>query len=197
MWTTVPIPPVDTPIDPPVNAPVSVPVDTPQGQVTTPPGPKIEVIVPAIVVPVVGAAVAIFLGVYFGKKRQAKKKTKANSDDLEDGDGAMALTSNANATGIAPSNYGTVPAMSGVNGQYNSIPNIDTVRSDKSDIAVTVSEINPTGINPSEIDKRMHIPYKSLVFTKEIGAGSYGKVFLGYERASYLRLQLILTLGFQ
>jgi hypothetical protein len=30
------------------------------------------------------------------------------------------------------------------------------------------------------IDDRLKIPYKSLVFKKEIGAGSYGKVYIGY-----------------
>ncbi|MBP5977802.1 hypothetical protein HW132_35170, partial [Brasilonema sp. CT11] len=42
-----------------------------------------------------------------------------------------------------------------------------------------MSENDPSGtMELPEIDKRLHIPYKSLVFIKEIGAGSYGKVFL-------------------
>ncbi len=162
--------PVAPPVDPPTDAIVNAPKA---------PGP--EVLVPAIVIPVVGVAAALFFGIYFGKKAQAKKKEHKSSDDVEDGDGAVAMTTTSSATGIAPSAYATVPAMNRASGQYNSIPEGGTETSD-----IGASEINPTGINPSEIDKRMHIPYKSLVFTKEIGAGSYGKVFLGYESASYL-----------
>lgn len=31
----------------------------------------------------------------------------------------------------------------------------------------------------NQFDKKLLIPYKDLVFTKEIGAGSFGKVFIG------------------
>jgi hypothetical protein len=34
-------------------------------------------------------------------------------------------------------------------------------------------------IKSDSIDDRLKIPYKSLVFKKEIGAGSYGKVYVG------------------
>ncbi len=78
------------------------------------------------------------------------------------------------------STYGNIPAAdkkgnysnftSTSDGKYS---NLNAVQSDDDGIAA------PTAIQPSEIDKRMHIPYKSLVFVKEIGAGSYGKVYLG------------------
>ncbi len=174
-----PIPPTASPIDPPVEPPMNVPVGQPSADVTHEPlsQPRTEVLVPAIVIPVVGVAAAIFFGVYFGKKAQAKKtkekEPKSSSDDVESGGGAFVMRSTA--TGIAPSAYSTVPANDRASGQYSNIPKIDN----ENDIGAL--EINPTGINPAEIDKRMHIPYKSLVFAKEIGAGSYGKVFLGYE----------------
>jgi hypothetical protein len=42
------------------------------------------------------------------------------------------------------------------------------------------SYANVSAIKLPDIEKRLHIPFDSLVFENEIGAGSYGKVFLGY-----------------
>ncbi len=52
-------------------------------------------------------------------------------------------------------------------------------RKNKRANAENMTTFNPTAIQPGEIDKRMHIPYKSLVLKDEIGSGSYGKVFVG------------------
>lgn len=161
-------------------APPIAPPIAPKENATTP-APGADVIAPAVVVPTVAAGLAIFLGVYFGKKKQAEKAQKngKDSEDVESNTGtSVAMTGSANATGVAPSAYGTVPSNisnARASGQYNSLP--EGLKGDESDVGA--SDINPIGINPAEIDKRMHIPYKSLVFTKEIGAGSYGKVFLG------------------
>jgi predicted Ser/Thr protein kinase len=193
----VAIPPVAPPVEPPVavpeapiaipiSPPVEPPVEAPTNSIVNPPQePGPEVIVPAVVVPVVAVGVAIFLAIYFGKKRQAEKQQKKSKDSDDDGT-SVTMTASANATGIAPSAYATVPGNSRSSAQYNSLP--EGVTGDNSEVGA--SDINPLGINPGEVDKRMHIPYKSLVFTKEIGAGSYGKVFLGEWRGAEVAIKV-------
>lgn len=91
----------------------------------------------------------MFLLIFFLKKKQKKASQKKIDHDGDDN----------NMTIINPTNDP---------GRYSAIAT-----------AVKDDGINPTAIQPGEIDKRMHIPYASLHFTKEIGAGSYGKVFVG------------------
>lgn len=90
------------------------------------------------------------------------KKKKANQKKANDGDDNMTIINPANDSG-----------------RYSAI-----VSATKDD------GINPTAIQPSEIDKRMHIPYSSLLFTKEIGAGSYGKVFVGEWRGAKVAIKV-------
>ncbi len=155
-------PPVDVPVSP-VSDPVAAPVAQNTSDITaTPPGPKIEVIVPAIVVPVCAAmGVSIFLIVFFVNKRK-KNKGDSKKDDSDDTQPMAQLT---------PTAYADVPSTGGDGRVYRNMPNEQENNS--------VQRIDPNGIKPNEIEARMHIPYKSLVFLKEIGAGSYGKVFLG------------------
>lgn len=103
-----------------------------------------------------GAALATgaFLLVFFMKKKQKKKKP----DEVP----------MANTPGADEPTYGNIPSFGG--DKYSVM----------SGTAAPDDGIIPGNIQPSEIDKRLHIPHKSLVFVKEIGAGSYGKVHLGY-----------------
>jgi flagellar biosynthesis/type III secretory pathway M-ring protein FliF/YscJ len=43
----------------------------------------------------------------------------------------------------------------------------------------TSSSVSSGTFDTESIDKRLRIPYKRLKFIKEIGSGSYGKVFCG------------------
>ncbi len=161
------IAPPNAPVDPPTS-PIAPPTPTNTTVDQPPGGPGANILAPAIAVPVVAVGVALFLAIFFGKKRAAQKQEKEDQkdgSDVESNSNAVAMTTVANATGVAPA------SMNRTSAQYNSIPQDVSASND--------TEINPTGINPADIDKRMHIAYKSLVFTKEIGAGSYGKVFLG------------------
>lgn len=120
-------------------------------------------IVPAVVVPVVALGVAIFLVVFFVKKRKDKQKKSGGKGE---GDGSVPMAQ------LTPT-YTEVPAEeTGSDSKvYQTMPKNDENATQK---------IDPTGIKPAEIEARMHIPYKSLVFLKEIGSGSYGKVFSGH-----------------
>lgn len=162
---------VIVPVSPPLNAPITNngPVGTPTAQqptsnVTAIPStePPLEVIVPAIVVPVCAAlGVAIFLIVFFVKKRKDKQNKGGSRGEGDDSVPMAQLTPT----------YTDVPAQE--SGRvYENMPQND---------GKAMQTIDPTGIKPAEIEARMHIPYKSLVFLKEIGSGSYGKVFLGYD----------------
>jgi hypothetical protein len=97
----------------------------------------------------------VFLLVFFLKKNQ-KRKNKPDEVPI------------TGTPGDEPT-YGNIPGMIG-NNKYSAVGNTVPANDDG---------LVPANIQPSEIDKRLHIPHKSLVFVREIGAGSYGKVFLG------------------
>ncbi len=133
---------------------------------------------PAIAIP--GAAVVgtgLFLLLFFLKKKKKEEKDEKDEEQSSD-DGAAtprtAINGSNQRFSVDPSNYGNIPGRASVTG-YGAIPDggAPTVGPD------TFQGINPTAIKPSEVDKRMQIPYKSLFFAREIGAGSYGKVFQG------------------
>jgi predicted Ser/Thr protein kinase len=181
--TTAPLPdqpssaPESTPIDStPVNAPLDVPIAGPTAKnETLNPATEVgaDVLGPAIAIP--GAAVvgtALFLLLYLRKRKQNKDK----SDDGDKSDDTKRQT-------VEPSNYATIPSRTSVSG-YGAIP--DGGRADTD----TFQGINPTSIHPSEVDKRMQIPYKSLFFAREIGAGSYGKVFQGEWRGAQVAIKV-------
>ncbi len=105
---------------------------------------------------VAGAAAGLLLLLLLLKKRRDKKKKQGDQ---------VPMTNDAERT------YAGIPT--GKYSNFNTTNESVTTATEEDGIAV------PTSIKPSEIDQRMHIPYKSLVFVKEIGAGSYGKVYLG------------------
>jgi hypothetical protein len=102
------------------------------------------------------------------KKRDKKKKQQSDETPMDPADGTKEGSDGTygNLPGIDSRKYSNINLT---NGKYSS------VESAGGDDGIAV----PISIQPSEIDKRMHLPYKSLVFVKEIGAGSYGKVYLG------------------
>ncbi len=153
--------PVATPQNvPQAGAPASGPSNTPSDAIGTSPtsspsdanatSADAKVLGPAIAIPIAAAAAGVFLLVFFLRKKKKKADKKKDNDAL-DGDASMSVIN---------------PAADP--GRYSAI--VSTAKDDG---------LNPTAIQPSEIDKRMQIPYKSLRFIKEIGAGSYGKVFVG------------------
>jgi hypothetical protein len=166
--------PVTTPEDiSPENSPLEVPIPEPiaRNETFVPSDPKevgADVLGPAIAIP--GAAVigtALFLFFYLRRKKEKK----------QEGDKATEMYSViAGQSGTEPGTYAMIPGQQGGTGSYSAVPldgSASTVGGD------AFQGINPTAIQPSEIDKRMQIPYKSLLFLREIGAGSYGKVFQG------------------
>lgn len=157
----------------PENSPLEVPIPEPiaRNETFVPSDPKevgADVLGPAIAIP--GAAVigtALFLFFYLRRKKEKK----------QEGDKATEMYSViAGQSGTEPGTYAMIPGQQGGTGSYSAVPldgSASTVGGD------AFQGINPTAIQPSEIDKRMQIPYKSLLFLREIGAGSYGKVFQG------------------
>ncbi len=150
----------------PIQVPQSDGVITPVGHDASPSDPLSEgaKIGIGVSVGVVGAGAGLFVLLFMlKKKRDQKKKQKDDKTPMYQVD--------TNST------YGKMPANKGKYGNFTSsdgkYSNMSTEVTSDDGIAA------PTAIQPSEIDKRMHIPYKSLVFVKEIGAGSYGKVYLG------------------
>ena len=120
-----------------------------------------------IAVPLAVLGVGAFLLVFFLRKRNKKKK-KTNGvnqmNPLTDIDSAP-----PSVRPTDPGVYQNIPSNIASNNTYTSLGNVTN------DTFATAS----AAIELPDIDKRLHIPYKSLVFIKEIGAGSYGKVFLG------------------
>ncbi len=117
---------------------------------------------------IVGGAVlgtGVFLLVFFLKKKQRRKKKKNEAEPDE-----VPMTETAE-----PETYGNIPGVM-PNNKYSAMA-MTSGSGPSSDDGIV-----PANIQPSEIDKRLHIPHRSLVFVKEIGAGSYGKVYLGYVR---------------
>ncbi len=123
-----------------------------------------------VAVSAVGAGAGLFVLLFLLKKKRDKKKQKSDETPMDPVDGSKEPGSD--------NTYGNLPGVD--NSKYSNI-NL-TGNSKYGNVSVAGSDDGiavPTSIQPSEIDKRMHIPYKSLVFVKEIGAGSYGKVYLG------------------
>ncbi len=56
--------------------------------------------------------------------------------------------------------------------------------------ALEASEISTTARIASSVDDRMNIPYSELRFVREIGAGAYGKVFIGEWQKTTVALKI-------
>jgi hypothetical protein len=173
-----PLQPSASPIVQPVSSPSSsTPSDT--GTPTSPPTPPNDSVTPpngdlsqgdrdliiGLILGAAGLGVGVFLLVFFLKKKQ-KRKNKPDEVPMT-------------GTGDEPT-YGNIPGMIG-NNKYSAVGNTVPANDDG---------LVPANIQPSEIDKRLHIPHKSLVFVREIGAGSYGKVFLGEWRGAKVAIKV-------
>ncbi len=53
-----------------------------------------------------------------------------------------------------------------------------------------VSEISTTAKIASSVDDRMNIPYSDLKFVREIGAGAFGKVYIGEWQKTTVALKI-------
>ncbi len=182
------------PLSPPVVTPTYSPITSPESiQPTISPttnntnvgdAPSISPVNAVAVgvgvsIPVAVAGVAIFLLVFFLRKRTKNNKKKTNAaqtqmnpvTDLDDPSTSQANTNAVNTTNSSEVHH-NLP-VSNANKVYTSM-GLSTVDSNNdSFIAASVVDHLP------DIDKRLHIPYKSLMFVKEIGAGSFGKVYSG------------------
>jgi predicted Ser/Thr protein kinase len=131
-----------------------------------------------IAVPLAVLGVGAFLLVFFLRKRNKKKKETNGVNQmnpLKDIDSAL-----PSVRPTDPGVYQNIPSNVASNNTYTSLGNVTN------DTFATASAT----IELPDIDKRLHIPYKSLVFIKEIGAGSYGKVFLGEWRGAKVAIKV-------
>jgi predicted Ser/Thr protein kinase len=124
--------------------------DAPQGDLT-------PVIVPSVVVPVVVITVGVIVLVVLLKRRKKGSNIRVNDDDFD--------------------NTGTI---------YKSIASEElTVKTETNMTSTTQTMTNPTSdlqsieSRSSNESDRMNIPYSELKIHREIGAGAYGKVFVG------------------
>lgn len=113
-------------------------------------------------IPLVALTVGAFLLAFLLRRRNKKKiqKVANQKNSLSDFESPE--------NGRNKWNLGEITLS---NPKYTSIGLMDV----NNDTSATASALLP------DIDKRLHISYSSLVFIREIGAGSYGKVFLGYD----------------
>lgn len=182
-----------TPEQSPVTSPeISTPVDQSQSPIeapsaelgANPPVVAVEVVVPAVVVSV-SAAVGLFLLIFLLNRRKKKQDKKGKNNDDDKGQmlsvyGHIASADNTHMTDrTIRDNYNMVPSQDNGEG-YTIRPNSANPAPSMTGVKPDEDILNPYAIKSTEIEKRMHIPYGSLAFVKELGAGSYGKVYLGY-----------------
>lgn len=175
------------PINPsPDQSPVPAPTASPSVEVVdNPPVVAVEVVVPAVVVSVGAAAVGLFLLLFLLKRRQKQNKKGKNNDNEDKGQmltvyGNISNGDSTPATGrTTRENYNVVPTT-GNSAGYSIMPDSTHPAPSMAGVKPDEDILNPYAIKSTEIEKRMHIPYSSLAFVKELGAGSYGKVYLGY-----------------
>jgi predicted Ser/Thr protein kinase len=197
-------PPVSTnpdvspaPINPsPDQSPVPPPAASPSAEVVDdPPVVAVEVVVPAVVVSVGAAAVGLFLLLFLLKRRQKQNKKGKNNDNEDKG---QMLTvygniSNGDSTPVTGrttrENYNVVPTTGNSTG-YSIMPDSTHPAPSMAGVKPDEDILNPYAIKSTEIEKRMHIPYSSLAFVKELGAGSYGKVYLGEWRGAEVAIKV-------
>lgn len=152
--------PTVSPSEAPFASPIAVPVLSPSAKNQSAAEVGADVLGPAISIPSAAAiGTAIFLVVYLRRKKQ--------KDDRQQELNKMSVEGQSGTEG----NYGLISGKSG-----------STLYAAVSEDADEQPGFVPNVVQPSEIDKRMQIPYKSLAFNREIGAGSYGKVFQGYAK---------------
>ncbi len=144
-------------------------VEGPKSDGSTPPSVDAVALGVGIAVPLAVLGAGAFLLVFLLRRRNKKKKQEKTIDNpVKDIDSPPPSVQSTD-----PGVYQNLPSNNTTNkNTYTSLGNVTN------DSFTTAS----AAIELPEIDKRLHIPYKSLVFIKEIGAGSYGKVFLGYVK---------------
>lgn len=122
----------------------------------------------AIVLCPVAAGAAIFLGVYFGKKRKSGQKKSKDKSDGDQQPQELLSDKEPGSTTIGDSAYGQIGIPAG---SYGAMPKVEEIEM-QSEVGAKNSS------NKSQADK-LNVPYAELKFITEIGAGAYGKVFIG------------------
>jgi predicted Ser/Thr protein kinase len=179
-----PIAPISAPVSAPVEPPVSPPEDKPIGvvptaspssdQITTPVDDPLSTdaqIAIGVVVPAVAIGVGLLVLLLLLKRRKKQKAKKTT----------VTVPLNTN-TG---SNYQVINLNKGSGsgegqGNYQGITGLATPSEPESAMVATMT----TGA-----DNRL-IPYSSVTLEKEIGVGSFGKVFLGKLRTTKVAIKV-------
>ncbi len=114
----------------------------------------------AIILVPLGVGAAIFVAVFFlRKKKQRRVKENALKNKSNATQFTMPLTE---LRGDKSMTYDTVPDT----------PSTDRKRTTSKYVPITL-------IDNKNITDRLCVPYSELKFKKELGAGAYGKVFIG------------------
>jgi predicted Ser/Thr protein kinase len=187
--------PISSPVAGPVVAPGQQPISTPaepgNGTIVETPaieaGGNIATIVPAVVVPVtVAAAGVIVLVVLLQRKKKKKKVSEKTSSSVDPED------PKSEQIKLEPVNYFAVPPTPapelGKDSNSSTTSNV-TVHNPLLEPPETMSTLNSTNRSRT-VDDRMDIPYSELKFVREIGAGAFGKVFLGEWQKTRVALKI-------
>jgi predicted Ser/Thr protein kinase len=126
----------------------------------------VRTVVPAVVVPVVVVAAGVALLVILLQRKKRSQKVKEDKIRLEP----------------APANY---QAMPGANPILANDSKSSQASGDHTSIPVGLAPLNSMSS-----DERMKIPYSDLKVIREIGAGAYGKVFLGEWQMTQVALKV-------
>jgi predicted Ser/Thr protein kinase len=129
---------------------------------------------PAIAVPIVIIGLGVFLLVFFLKKRNRRRKQENAADSKP-----------STSSDVLPLTDVDKSGSGGEESKYRAMSTTLNLSAEPGSKPMTMKTIQP-----ADVDKRMYIPYHSLSFTREIGAGSYGKVFLGEWRGAQVAIKV-------
>ncbi len=170
----------------PEQAPKSENIDsTPQGGLS---GSSIGAIVGSVVGAALAAA-AIVLAVLLTRRNRQRKAAKQNEEAMAPKEQDSTSSHDSESSSSSVTQYETVNVPDTQSTQlvkqdtsgYHEFSN--TTTGHYSETPATQHQANVTEeamLPPAQIEKRMKIPYKSLVFNFELGSGNFGKVFKGY-----------------
>ncbi len=163
-----PVTPVTPPVEPSANKTTSAePVIEPLSSIQSPqdyasvtgpneltPGQLGAAIGVPLGVTVLGAGLLVLL-LTLRRRRKAKKGNDEHGND----------------TSMDIDNNSTLMTSLSDADKYSPMPDVNITNKDATTRYIALESL--------DIERRMQVPYKSLVFLREIGAGSYGKVFQG------------------
>jgi predicted Ser/Thr protein kinase len=108
-----------------------------------------------------------------------KKAMDKKDPDVENG--KQKYTSISTDKSTSPN---TTTGGSGGSGNYNELPSLNPINESSPDLA-----------KPSNLNDRFNIPYKEITFKREIGAGGFGKVFMGEWQSTEVAIKVSNTIS--